>query len=121
MAMIVEFYCIFGERSWRATCHDHARTHQITRTAPDCLVRPTIHRISRSPRSRLAAPPVAVAAERLGIPDLTVDLLHQRQPAATGQPPGQHHGPRSRRASRRVGRMRANPERETLEWRVRRL
>ena len=98
---------------------------QITSTAPDCLVRPTIHRISRSPRSPLAAQPAPVVAEPLDLPDLPVDLLNQRQPAATGkQPsrqPGRQPGPRSRRASRPAGRMRANRGRATLVRPVRRL
>ena len=110
----VLLYLVVGP--WRATCHGRVRTHQITRTAPDCLVCPTIHRISRSPRSRLAAPPAPVAAERLDPPDLPVDLLNQRQPAATGRQPD----PRSRKPSQPAGRMRANPGRGTLGAPVRR-
>ena len=94
---------------------------QITSTAPDCLVRPTIHRISRSPRSPLAAQPAPVAGERLDLPDLPVDLLNQRQPAATGKQSGRPPGLPLRRASRRAGRMRANRGRATLVRPARRL
>ena len=81
--------------------------HQTTRTPPDCLVRPTIHRISRSPRSPLAAPLAPLPAEHLAPHGLPADPRNLRQPAATGTQPGQ----RSRRVRRPGGPMRASPTR----------